>query len=125
MNSERIFFGDIYKVTEYEIEKEIPEPISNDPKISRIKKKRELLKKQAVLLQTKDQKYLDLEQMNFLLWLRLNYRIPFMEKHLLRTLPLMKDQVYIEQTSLRPYLNFKTDVDLKIVRKRHKSKLTN
>ena len=48
-----------------------------------------------------------------------------MEKHLLRTLPLMKDQVYIEQTSLRPYLNFKTDVDLKIVRKRHKSKLTN
>ena len=120
MNSERIFFGDIYKVTEYEAE-----PISNDPKISRIKKKRELLKKQAVLLQTKDQKYLDLEQMNFLLWLRLNYRIPFMEKHLLRTLPLMKDQVYIEQTSLRPYLNFKTDVDLKIIRKRHKSKLTN
>ena len=51
MNSERIFFGDIYKVTEYEAE-----PISNDPKISRIKKKKRTTKKTSCFTSNKRSK---------------------------------------------------------------------
>lgn len=113
MKSEKIFFGDLYIITKYEVEmdKEIPD-------LGRVKKESILYKKHAVLLKTFDNQFIDLEQLNWLLTLRLNHKIPFIPKSaLLTTIPIKENQIFIDSLSIQPYLSKKTNVNLKIVRK--------
>ena len=83
-----------------------------------LKKENTLYKRHAVLLKTFDNHYIDLEQLNWLLTLRINHKIPFTPKSaLLTTIPLEENQIYVDSSSITPYLSAKTNVNLKIVRK--------
>ena len=97
MDSEKIFFGDLYT--------------------SNIEGTRNH-KKHTVLLKTFDDKYIDLEKLNWLLTLRINHKIPFTPEHaLLTTTPSEENPIFVDEHSLQPYISVKTDVSLKIVRK--------
>lgn len=113
MKSEKIFFGDLYIIKRYEVEKD-----KEIPDLGRIKKESILYKKHAVLLKTFDNQFIDLEQLNWLLTLRLNHKVPFIPKSvLLTTIPLQENQIFVDLSSIKPYLSTKTNVNLKIVRK--------
>ena len=121
MDSEKIFFGDLYKITKYDVEIDKESTYEDGrfiPGLGHIKKENTLYKRHAVLLKTFDNHYIDLEQLNWLLTLRINHKIPFTPKSaLLTTIPLEENQIYVDSSSITPYLSAKTNVNLKIVRK--------
>ena len=121
MDSEKIFFGDLYKVTKYDIEMDWESKIENEcftPGLGHAKKEITLYKKHAILLKTFDGHYVDLDNLNLLLTLIIYHKIPFTSQNaLLITTPLKENQIFVDSSSITPYLSTKTNVDLKIVRK--------
>ena len=85
MDSEKIFFGDLYKVTKYDIEMDWESKIENEcftPGLGHAKKEITLYKKHAILLKTFDGHYVDLDNLNLLLTLRIYHKIPLSLIHI-------------------------------------------
>lgn len=116
MKTDQIFIGDIKKCTKYETHTTFStysyfgDQCIGGGSVGYIEEETELYKKNAILIKVRDNRYVDLEQLNSILnyikiFLHMVDKSQYLGELIMPTCAYYKNSLFVDEKSLKPYYN--------------------